>query len=181
MKTRHSFRNALAAAGLLLASPWSTAGTLAEEYAACNATAMAPFDGTIVDAAAATPELSTLLGLVTTANLADALSGPGPLTVYAPTNSAFASVPSSVLNALAEDPGLLTAVLTYHVSPGTIDPRKFKTARERRTLLAKQSVFIDFDRNGPKVNQSKANCQGVQTRNGTVWLIDSVLMPQFLP
>jgi uncharacterized surface protein with fasciclin (FAS1) repeats len=181
MKTRRTIRSGLTAAGLLLISDCSPAGSLAEEYAACNAVALAPFEGTIVDAAAATPELSTLLGLVANANLTDALSGPGPLTVYAPTNSAFASVPSSVLNALAEDPALLTAVLTYHVSPGTVDPRKFKTARERRTLLPKQSVFIDFDLNGPKVNQSKANCQGVQTRNGTVWLIDSVLIPQFLP
>lgn len=168
------------AAGLLLAvSPLTSAKTLDQAYADCNAIPLAQFDGTIVDAAVATPELSTLVSLVTQAGLVDALSAPGALTVYAPTNAAFGGVPSSVLNAIAEDPGLLTSVLTYHVSPGDVDPRKFKAAKERKTLLAKQSIFVDFDRDGPKVNQSVADCQGVKTSNGTVWLIDSVLLPQF--
>ena len=171
--------NAFVAGLLMSACAPTSAKTLDEAYSDCNAIPFAQFDGTIVDAAVATPELSTLVGLVTQAGLVEALSGPGELTVYAPTNSAFAGVPSSVLNAIAEDAGLLTAVLTYHVSPGAVDPRKSKLARERRTLLAKQSVFVDFDRNGPKVNQSIADCQGVRTSNGTVWLIDSVLLPQF--
>lgn len=168
------------AAGLLLAANSATsAKTLDEAYADCNAIHLAQFEGTIVDAAVATPELSTLVSLVTQAGLVDALSAPGALTVFAPKNAAFAGVPSSVLNAIAEDPGLLTAVLTYHVSPGDVDPRKFKVAKERKTLLQKQSIFVDFDRAGPKVNQSLADCQGVKTINGTVWLIDSVLLPQF--
>lgn len=181
MNTRHIALNSIAASLVLAASTVASAKTLDEAYTECNGVPLAEFQGTIVDAAVATPELSTLVGLVTQAGLVDALSAPGSLTVYAPTNSAFSSVPSSVLNAIAEDAGLLTAVLTYHVSPGKVDPRQFKAAKERKTLLSNQSVFVDFDRNGPKVNQSTANCQGVQTTNGTVWLINSVLLPQFNP
>lgn len=181
MNVRHPLARTAAVAALITSSTWSSAVSLDQAYLDCNAKPLAQFDGNIVEAAVATPQLSTLTSLVTQAGLAEALSGPGPLTVYAPTDQAFSQVPSSVLNAIAEDPGLLTAVLTYHVSPGSVDPRAFKKAKERRTLYDKQSVFIDFDRDGAKVNQSKADCQGIQTTNGTVWLIDSVLLPQFRP
>ncbi len=179
MNTRHIGRSCILAGLCMVAGHGTWAKTLDEAYADCNSLPLAQFEGTIVDAAVATPELSTLVGLVTKAGLVGALSGPGPFTVYAPKNSAFEGVPSSVLNSIAEDAGLLTAVLTYHVSPGSVDPRAFKTARERKTLLSGQSVFVDFDRDGPKVNQSIAGCQGFKTSNGTVWLIDSVLLPQF--
>jgi uncharacterized surface protein with fasciclin (FAS1) repeats len=147
-------------------------------YAECRRTQAVEFHGTIVDAAVATPALSTLTSLVVAAGLADALSQPGNLTVFAPTNDAFAKIPAGVLGAIGSNPAVLTAVLTYHVVPGSVDPRK-AVKREVDTLQG-QSLFVGFDRDtGPEVNQSIADCTAVHTTNGTVWIIDSVLLPQF--
>jgi uncharacterized surface protein with fasciclin (FAS1) repeats len=159
-----------------LAAPLTAAAS--PDFAACRKAQAVDFPGTIVDAAINTPALSTLTSLVVAAGLADALSAPGDLTVYAPTNDAFAKVPAGVLDAIGGDPALLSAVLTYHVVPGRADPRLPKT-RERTTLQG-QTLFVGYDRaSGPAVNQSVAGCTAVRTTNGTVWLIDSVLLPQF--
>jgi uncharacterized surface protein with fasciclin (FAS1) repeats len=136
------------------------------------------FPGTIVDAAIATPDLSTLVSLVVAADLVGPLSGKGPLTVYAPTNAAFGKVPAPLLGLIGGDPALLTSVLTYHVTPGTVDLRKAIAPMAVKTLQG-QSVFVSHGKNGPQVNQSGAACKGVKTTNGTVWIIDSVLLPQF--
>jgi uncharacterized surface protein with fasciclin (FAS1) repeats len=151
------------------------------EYFRCAATPAVHFPGTIVDAALATPDLKVLADAVVAAGLAGTLSGPGPFTVYAPTNAAFQKIPPAVLGALTSDPALLTAVLTYHVTPGKgrdADPRLvFSTPKEVPTVQG-QTVFFSRDK-GPQVNQSNVACQAVRTTNGVVWLIDSVLLPQF--
>ena len=73
---------------------------------------------------------------------------------------------------------LLTSVLTYHVTPGNADPRKGIFPSKAKTLQG-QTVFVGYDKDGASVNQSVASCTGVKTTNGTVWVIDSVLLPQF--
>lgn len=161
-----------------------TTGTAHAQYtpgfAQCRSAGLTRFNGTIAEAAAATPELSTLYALVNLAGLADALNGPGPLTVYAPVNSAFDRVPAPLVDLLTSDPqGLLTQVLTYHVSLGVQDPRTPFLPNEIKTLQG-QTVFLEYENGvGPQVNQSNAKCKGVKTSNGVVWLIDSVLLPQF--
>lgn len=146
-------------------------------YAQCIRTQPVQFNGTIVEAALATPALSTLASLVVAADLVDDLSAPGNLTVFAPTNDAFAAIPSAVLGAIGGDVGVLTAVLTYHVAEGYVDPRRPRVPREVSTLQG-QTLFVEWD-GEPQVNQSTAACQPVRTTNGTVWIIDSVLLPQF--
>ena len=115
------------------------------EYFRCAATPAVHFPGTIVDAALATPELKGLADAVVAAGLAGTLSGPGSFTVYAPTNAAFQKIPPAVLSAITSDKSLLTAVLTYHVSPGTgrnLDPRLvFATPKEAPTVQG-QTVFF---------------------------------------
>ena len=147
------------------------------DYRSCRKTKLTDFEGTIVDAAIATPALSTLKDLVIAADLAGALSGAGPFTVFAPTNDAFAKIPGAVLSAIGSDKATLTSVLTYHVTPGHTDPRKSLWPREVKTLQG-QTLFLDYDKT-PQINQSNATCQGVRTTNGVVWVIDSVLLPQF--
>jgi len=150
-------------------------------YYRCAKTTLTHFDGTIAEAAASTEVLSTLYSLVGLAGLGDALSGPGPLTVYAPVNSAFAKIPAPLVDLLVSNPqDLLTKVLTYHVSSGIRDPRKYFYPTEVSTLQG-QTVFLDYENKvGPQVNQSNlVSCKGVRTTNGVVWLIDSVLLPQF--
>ena len=166
----------LAVSGALLSM--APAASAAPNYLQCARTALTVFDGTIVDAAIATPALSTLVSLVVAADLVGPLSAPGSLTVFAPTNDAFAKIPGPVLGAIGADTALLTSVLTYHVVGGAADPRE-PGLREVSTLQG-QSLFLEFERGtGPSVNQSVANCRGVKTTNGTVWIIDSVLQPQY--
>ncbi len=153
-------------------------GVSLNSYLKCSQTSLTSFPGTIVEAAVATPALSTLVTLVQAAGLVDALSGKGPLTVYAPTNDAFAKVPAPLVDLLVSNPALLTSVLTYHVTPGTADPRRAYLPTSAKTLQG-QSVFFSTSKTGPQVNQSGVACKGVKTTNGTVWVIDSVLLPQF--
>ena len=174
-------------AGRVLAAA-VTAATLAAPLAAtaagpgfaqCRSTTAVDFPGTIVDAAVATPALSTLTSLVVNAGLADALAAPGDLTVFAPTNEAFGAIPPALLGAIGSDTAVLTAVLTYHVVPGRADPRTPITRKFES--LQGQTLFAGWDRasGAPMINQSKADCTAVRTSNGTVWIVDSVLLPQF--
>ena len=89
-------------------------------FVKCLREPLVHFNGTIVDAAVVTPELSTLVTALTAANLVDALNGPGPFTVYAPTNAAFDAIPGDILGAVLDNEEVLTAVLTYHVTPGEV-------------------------------------------------------------
>lgn len=150
-----------------------------KNYAQCLKTRPVKFDGTIVDAAIATPELSILTDLVVQAGLADALSQPGNLTVFAPTDEAFLAIPDEVRMAIVDDPDVLAGVLTYHVVGGPVDPRRSVIIRKVPSLQG-QSLFLSFDKT-PQINQSSTSCQAVRTSNGTVWIIDSVLLPQFFP
>lgn len=150
----------------------------AQNMGACLSTEMVEFDGSVVDAAVATPELSTLVDAVVAAGLADALATTENITVYAPTNDAFAAIPGDILNTFLADVDLLTAVLTYHVTPGMMDdPRRYATPVRRNTLQG-QRVFFHRYGGEARVNQSAVSCQGVKTDNGVVWVIDSVLLPQ---
>lgn len=153
-------------------------GASVSAYLQCRNAPVSHFPGTIVEAAIATPELSTLVNLVVAADLVGPLSGKGPLTVFAPTNEAFGKVPAPLLSLIGSDTSLLTSVLTYHVTPGTVDPRRSLLPSQVKTLQG-QSVFVGFDADGASVNQSVAACKGVKTTNGTVWIINSVLLPQF--
>jgi uncharacterized surface protein with fasciclin (FAS1) repeats len=174
-KISHSIRSLAVAASL---SSLALAASAAPGYLECRNSQAVEFPGTIVDAAIATPALSTLVDLVVAADLAGALSAPGDLTVFAPTNAAFGKIPAPVLGAIGGDLDVLTAVLTYHVVPGAADPRALRTGEV--TTLQGQTLFTGFERGtGATVNQSVADCTAVHTTNGTVWVIDSVLLPQF--
>ena len=85
--------------------------------ASCLSTEIVEFDGNIVEAAVATPSLSTLVTAVEVAGLVDTLATAEGITVYAPTNAAFDKVPADALNALLADKDALTAVLLRHVVP----------------------------------------------------------------
>lgn len=132
---------------------------------------------TIVELAIATPELSTLVTAVKAAGLVDTLSGPGPFTVFAPTNAAFAKIPKARLAALLADKAALTKVLTYHVLPAKIEaatvvgmkaPAKHKTVEGTSVLVSPKP---------PMVNKSKIIKTDIEASNGVIHLIDTVLMP----
>src|ERR671913_112667 len=131
----------------------------------------------VATAASNTPELSTLVTAVTKANLADTLNSAQGITVFAPTNDAFAAVPKATLDKALGDPdGLLTTVLTYHVVPGQLTPDQLAgshTTLQGDTLQVTGSGQ-DFTVNG----NSSVVCGNIKTANATVYLIDQVLLPK---
>jgi uncharacterized surface protein with fasciclin (FAS1) repeats len=169
---------------------WRDRQSQIRDFFECAYTPALHFDGTIVDAAIATDELSDLADAVIAAGLVETLSGEGPFTVYAPINSAFAAIPDSILNgvlSVTDEEGNLVglqAVLTYHVALGAgfrNDPRRvFNTRISQIDTVLGQQLFFSRDREGTEINQSNlVSCQPVRTNNGVVYLIDSVFLPQF--
>ena len=166
------------AAAIAIAAAATSASAANGSFYKCIKTDFVQFDGTVVDAAVATPELSTLVSLVSSAGLVDTLANAENITVFAPTNNAFSKVDSGVLSAIGSNPDVLGTVLAYHVVPGRQDPRRWSTPEARETLTG-APVYMYHDGNRAKVNSSNVNCTGIRTTNGTVWLVNSVLLPQF--
>jgi uncharacterized surface protein with fasciclin (FAS1) repeats len=151
--------------------------------AACSAvpaTGAGSFEGMAGDpvatAASNNPVLSTLVTAVTEAGLGDTLNSAEDITVFAPTNDAFAAVPAETMDAAMADPsGLLTTVLTYHVVPGRLSPDQL--AGTHTTL---QGADLEVAGSGEEftVNGSAVVvCGNVETANATVYIIDGVLLP----
>jgi uncharacterized surface protein with fasciclin (FAS1) repeats len=129
-------------------------------------------------AASHNPLLTTLTaavsgGLNPKVNLVDTLNG-GKFTVFAPVDAAFAKVPAKTVKVLQKDDKLLTTVLTYHVVPGQIAP---DAIAGKQTTVEGATVKVTGSGDNLKVNGANVICGGVQTKNATVYLIDSVLMP----
>lgn len=137
------------------------------------ATTSAP--ATVTDTAARTPQLSTLNKLIADAGLADTLRGPGPYTVFAPSDEAFKAVPAKTMAELAGNKELLKSVLTYHVVPGKVSAADVKngnakTVQGANVALAKSGTFVT-------VEDAMVTQADVPASNGVVHVIDRVLMP----
>lgn len=143
-----------------------------------------PMAKDIVDTALAAGDFKTLTAAVTAAGLAETLKGPGPFTVFAPSDSAFAKLPAGTVEKLLADPkGKLTAILTYHVVAGkvmaadvvTMDGKKVKTVNgaELTVKVAGGKVSL-VDATGASVNVVKTD---VTAKNGVIHIIDGVLLP----
>jgi uncharacterized surface protein with fasciclin (FAS1) repeats len=121
------------------------------------------------------PDLSTLSGLVAKAGLADTLKGPGPYTVFAPTNEAFKAVPAKTLDELSRDPARLKALLSYHVLPAKVTAADVKnsnakTAQGANVALAKAGDFVT-------VEDAMVQHADIMATNGVVHTVDRVLTP----
>jgi PGF-CTERM protein len=130
----------------------------------------------IVDTAIAAGNFKTLTEAVTAAGLVDTLSGPGPFTVFAPTDEAFAKVPKGVLEALMANKTLLTAVLTYHVVPGAVMSSDLKDGMSVKTVEG-SDVKIAISPAGVMVNNAKVIQPDIKASNGVIHAIDSVILP----
>ena len=132
-------------------------------------------DDPVATAASNNPLLKTLVAAVTEAGLVDTLNSAEAITVFAPTEEAFAKIPKKDLNALLADKKALTTVLTHHVVAGKLAPEA--VAAEHETLagdmITVEGSGEDFTAEGAAVV-----CGNVQTANATVYLIDSVMMPK---
>ena len=130
----------------------------------------------IVDTAVAAGNFKTLASALTAAGLVDTLKGKGPFTVFAPTDEAFAKIPKADLDALIADKAKLTKVLTYHVVAGKVMASDVVKLKDAKTVEG-QMVKIDAS-NGVMINKSKVIKADIQTSNGVIHAIDTVLMPQ---
>ena len=171
---------AIAAASVLLLSACGSDGSTADTtVAAADSTEMATTEvevGNIVEVAQGNPEFSTLVTAVTAAGLGEALSGAGPLTVFAPTNAAFEALPAGLLQKLLlpENKEILTKILTYHVVPSKVMAADV-AAGDVTTLEG--STFAITTEGGVKVNESKVTATDVAASNGVIHVIDAVLVP----
>ena len=130
----------------------------------------------VATAASGNPVLSTLVTAVKKANLVDSLNSAQGITVFAPANSAFDKIPSNTLNGVLADNDQLTKVLTYHVVPGRLSPDQL--AGTHKTLEG-QDLTVAGSGTAFTVNgDSSVVCGNVQTENATVYIVDTVLMPQ---
>lgn len=132
----------------------------------------------IIDIASANDDFSTLVAAVSAAGLVDTLKGDGPFTVFAPTNAAFAALPTGTVESLLkpENKDQLIKVLTYHVVPGQLAPDRL--AGTHQTLEGEKLVVTgsgeDFT---VGAGSATVLCGNIPTANATVYVIDSVLMP----
>ena len=133
----------------------------------CFATSV--FAKDIVDTAVANGNFKTLVTALTAAGLVDTLKGPGPFTVFAPTDEAFAKIPEADLKALLKDKAQLSAVLTYHVVAGKVMATDVKTGKVKTVQGSELNVSV----NSTKKPYSES-ITTVKVDNATVIIADIV-------
>lgn len=130
----------------------------------------------IVDTAVSAGTFNTLVTAIKAAGLVDTLKGKGPFTVFAPTDEAFARIPSDQLQALLADKKALTQVLTYHVVPGKVMASDVMGLKQATTV---QGEMIAIDTmGGVKVNGANVVKTDIETSNGVIHVIDTVILPK---
>jgi uncharacterized surface protein with fasciclin (FAS1) repeats len=136
---------------------------------------------TIVDVLGSSPDFSTLVSAVGAADLADALSGTGPYTIFAPTNEAFAAMDQDLLADLLkpENKDKLVTVLSYHVVPGKISSAEIAGKSEATASLNNKDMLIDGTGDSIKVNTATVTMGDIAASNGVIHVIDQVLVPRF--
>ena len=133
----------------------------------------------IVDTAASNSDFSTLVAAVKAAGLVDALKGEGPLTVFAPTNEAFAKLPAGTVESLLlpENKDKLVQILTYHVVAGKVMAADVVNVDSAKTLEG-SSVTVTVANGGVKIDNANVIKTDIKTSNGVIHVIDSVIMPK---
>jgi uncharacterized surface protein with fasciclin (FAS1) repeats len=133
----------------------------------------------IVDNASGSADHTTLVAAVTAAGLVETLKGPGPFTVFAPTNEAFNKLPAGTVDKLLkpEMKADLTKVLTYHVVSGAFKSSDLKDGQKLKTVQGEE-LTIGYKDNKWTVNGANITIPDVISSNGVTYVIDAVLMPK---
>ena len=129
----------------------------------------------IVDTAVAAGSFNTLAAALEAAGLVETLKGPGPFTVFAPTDAAFAKIPADQLQALLKDKSKLTAVLAYHVVPGKVMAKDVNAGMVKTVQGSSLTVSTA---GGVKVDSATVTAIDIAADNGVIHVIDSVVMPK---
>ncbi len=132
----------------------------------------------IVETAVNNGSFKTLVAAVTAADLVATLSGPGPFTVFAPVDAAFAALPAGTVESLVkpENKGKLTSILTYHVVAGKVMSTDLSNGMKAKTVNGGE-ITITIADGKVKINGAHVVIADVATSNGVIHVIDSVLLP----
>ena len=166
-------------------APAATSASASPSPSPSESTTEAIATADIVDTAVAAGDFTTLAAALTAAGLVETLKGPGPFTVFAPTDAAFEKLPAGTVDTLLKDPkGDLTQILTYHVVPGkvmaadvlTMDGQKVKTVQGGELTINVEGDKVSLtDAAG---GTSNVTATDVEASNGVIHVIDTVLMPK---
>ncbi|GGY90377.1 fasciclin domain-containing protein [Streptomyces poonensis] len=161
-------------------NPSSADGPFGPACSAVPETGAGSFDGMAQDpvatAASHNPALSTLVAAVQKAGLVDTLNNARDITVFAPTNDAFAKIPKATLDKVLNDKAQLTKILTYHVvgqklTPADLPKGSFATLEKSRLTTSGSGESYTVN------DSAKVVCGNVRTANANVYIVDTVLMP----
>ncbi len=132
---------------------------------------------TVVDVVVNSPDHNTLEAAVIAADLATTLSGPGPFTVFAPTDAAFEALPMGTVDALLQDPsGDLTQILLYHVLSGQVLSSDLSNGQMATTINGKD-INVTIDNGNVFINNAQVTVADIPADNGVVHVINAVLLP----
>jgi len=131
----------------------------------------------IVAIAMSDPQFSTLVTAIKAAGLVKTLQGPGPFTVFAPTNAAFAKIPAAKLKTVLANKALLTKILTYHVLPKKVLAATVVGMSGPANVPTVEGATVKVSPKPPMVNNAKIIKTDIQASNGVIHVIDTVLMP----
>ena len=136
--------------------------------------------GDIVDTAVGAGQFETLVAAVKAAGLVDTLKGDGPFTVFAPTDEAFAKLPEGTVENLLkpENKDQLVAILTYHVVPGKVMYGDVQGKVFEAETVQGQTAKVDGTYKGPMIENAKIVQPDIETSNGVIHVIDTVILPQ---
>ncbi len=134
----------------------------------------------IVDTAVKAGQFNTLATALKAGGLIETLKGPGPFTVFAPTDDAFKKLPAGTVENLLkpENKAQLAKILTYHVVPGKVPSASLAGKKTDAKTVGGGTVAIDASMGGVKVNDAKVTTADVAADNGVIHIIDTVLMPK---
>jgi uncharacterized surface protein with fasciclin (FAS1) repeats len=130
----------------------------------------------ILDIAAEAGTFKTLAAALEAAGLVETLKGPGPFTVFAPTDEAFAKIPKADLDAILADKAKLTAILTYHVVAGKVMSKDVAMMKTAKTVNGAE-LTIDTSA-GVKVDGATVIKADIEASNGVIHVIDTVVVPK---
>ena len=181
--------NPMAFAGVALLAATSVSGLA---YAKDPMVGGAPMSASknIVENAVNSKDHTTLVAAVKAAGLVDTLAGPGPFTVFAPTNEAFKKLPAGTVDNLLkpENKAQLQAVLTYHVVPGTLTAKdlkeKIKAGGGKAMLKTVQGEDLTVEEKGKNIeivdskgDKARVTIPNVMQSNGVIHVVNTVLLP----
>lgn len=134
----------------------------------------------IVDTAVKAGDFNTLAAALKAAGLVDTLKGPGPFTVFAPTDEAFKKLPAGTVESLLkpENKAKLVGILTYHVVPGKVMSSALTGKVTDAKTVQGQTVKVDATKGGVMVDNAKVVKADIATDNGVIHVIDAVILPK---